>query len=35
MDVERAQSADNALRYEAGIKFLSDDLKDMLAALQP
>lgn len=35
MDVERAQSADNALRYEAGIKFLSDDLKNMLAALQP
>lgn len=34
MDVERAQSADNALRYEASVKFVSDELKDMLAALQ-
>jgi flagellar basal-body rod protein FlgB len=35
MDVERAQSADNALRYEAGVRFVSDELKDMTAALQP
>jgi flagellar basal-body rod protein FlgB len=34
MDVERAQFADNALRYEASVKFTSDELKDMLAALQ-
>lgn len=34
MDVERAQFADNALRYEASVKFTSDKLKDMLAALQ-
>lgn len=35
MDVERAQFADNALRYEASVKFISDELKDMLAVLQP
>lgn len=35
MDVERAQAADNALRYEASVKFISDELKDMTAALQP
>ncbi len=34
MDVERAQFADNALRYEASVKFTSDQLKDMLTALQ-
>jgi len=34
MDVERAQFADNALRYEASVKFTSDELKDMLTALQ-
>ena len=34
MDTERAQFADNALRYEASVKFTSDELKDMLAALQ-
>ena len=34
MDVERAQFADNALRYEASVKFVSDELKDMLAAIQ-
>lgn len=34
MDVERAQFADNALRYEASLKFVSDDVKDVLAALQ-
>lgn len=34
MDVERAQFADNALRYEASVRFLSDRVKDVLAALQ-
>lgn len=34
MDVERAQFADNALRYEASVKFVSDELKDMLTAIQ-
>ncbi|OIO78554.1 MAG: flagellar basal-body rod protein FlgB [Gallionellaceae bacterium CG1_02_56_997] len=34
MDAERAQFADNALRYEASVKFVSDELKDMLAAIQ-
>ena len=34
MDVERAQFADNALRYEASVKFASDELKDMLAVIQ-
>jgi flagellar basal-body rod protein FlgB len=34
MDVERAQFADNALRYEASVKFVSDQAKDVLAALQ-
>jgi flagellar basal-body rod protein FlgB len=35
MDVERAQFADNAVRYEASLSFISDDIKDVLAALQP
>ncbi len=34
MDVERAQFADNALRYEASVKFVSEKLKSILAALQ-
>ena len=34
MDVERAQFADNALRYEASVRFVSDQAKDVLAALQ-
>jgi len=34
MDVERAQFADNALRYEASVKFISDDIKAMLAVIQ-
>jgi flagellar basal-body rod protein FlgB len=34
MDVERAQFADNALRYEASVRFISDRTKDVLAALQ-
>ena len=34
MDVERAQFADNALRYEASVKFISEDIKAMLTAIQ-
>lgn len=34
MDVERAQFADNALRYEASVRFISGKAKDVLAALQ-
>jgi flagellar basal-body rod protein FlgB len=34
MDVERAQFADNALRYEASVAFVSGKVKDVLAALQ-
>lgn len=34
MDVERAQFADNALRYEASVKFAGDQLKEILAAVQ-
>ena len=34
MDVERAQFADNALRYEASVKFVSEDIKAILTAIQ-
>ncbi|MBI4937468.1 MAG: flagellar basal body rod protein FlgB [Nitrosomonadales bacterium] len=34
MDVERAQFADNALRYEAGVRFVSDEIKSVLIAIQ-
>ncbi len=34
MDVERAQFADNAMRYEASVRFVSSKAKDVLAALQ-
>jgi flagellar basal-body rod protein FlgB len=34
MDVERAQFADNALRYEAGLTMVSMQIKNMLAAIQ-
>ncbi|MDP1634196.1 MAG: flagellar basal body rod protein FlgB [Gallionellaceae bacterium] len=34
MDVERAQFADNALRYEASVRFVSDKAKAVLSALQ-
>jgi flagellar basal-body rod protein FlgB len=34
MDVERSQFADNALRYEASLTFVSNDVKNVLAALQ-
>lgn len=34
MDVEQAQFADNALRYEASVKFVSEDIKAILTAIQ-
>ena len=34
MDVEQAQFANNALRYEASLTFVSNDVKNVLAALQ-
>ena len=34
MDVERAQFADNALRYEASVRFVSDQMRLMLTAIQ-
>ena len=34
MDVERAQFADNALRYEASVRFVSEKIKAMLTAMQ-
>ncbi|MEQ1674331.1 MAG: flagellar basal body rod protein FlgB [Candidatus Nitrotoga sp.] len=34
MDVERAQFADNALRYEASVIFVNEKLKGILAAIQ-
>ncbi|CAN5237754.1 flagellar basal body rod protein FlgB [soil metagenome] len=34
MDVERNQFADNALRYEAGITFISGQIKSLLSAIQ-
>lgn len=34
MDVERAQFADNALRYEANLTFISGQIKTMLSAIQ-
>lgn len=34
MDVERAQFADNALRYEASVKFITDEIKDVMQAIQ-
>jgi flagellar basal-body rod protein FlgB len=34
MDVEQTQFADNALRYEASLTFISNDIKNVLAALQ-
>jgi flagellar basal-body rod protein FlgB len=34
MDVERAQFADNAMRYQASLKFISDDIKGVLEALK-
>jgi flagellar basal-body rod protein FlgB len=34
MDIERAQFADNALRYEASVKFISEDIKLVMQAIQ-
>jgi flagellar basal-body rod protein FlgB len=34
LDVERAQFADNAVRYEANLMFVSSQVKTMLAAIQ-
>lgn len=34
MDIERGQFADNALRYEAGVRFVSDHIKSVLIAIQ-
>lgn len=34
MDIERAQFADNALRYEASVRFVSEQMKQMLTAIQ-
>ena len=34
MDVERAQFADNALRYEASVRFVSEQMRQMLTAIQ-
>jgi flagellar basal-body rod protein FlgB len=34
MDVERAQFAENAVRYEANLMFLNSQLKSLLAAVQ-
>lgn len=34
MDVERAQFADNALRYEASVKFVDNQIRNVLTALQ-
>jgi flagellar basal-body rod protein FlgB len=34
MDVERNQFADNALRYEAGVTFVSGQIRSLLSAIQ-
>jgi flagellar basal-body rod protein FlgB len=34
MDAERAQFTDNAVRYEAALKFLNGQIKTMLSAVQ-
>jgi len=34
MDVERAQFAENAVRYEANLMFINSQLKSLLAAIQ-
>jgi len=35
INVERAQIADNAMRYEASLTFINSKIKAMLAAIQP
>lgn len=34
MDVERGQFSENAMRYEAGVTFISGQIKTLLAAVQ-
>ena len=34
MDVERARFAENAVRYEAALKFLNGQIKTLLSAIQ-
>jgi flagellar basal-body rod protein FlgB len=34
MDVERNQFLDNALRYEAGVSIIGQQIKNLLAAVQ-
>ncbi|MES2830656.1 MAG: flagellar basal body rod protein FlgB [Pseudomonadota bacterium] len=34
MDTERNQFADNAIRYEAGVTFISSQIKGLLSAIQ-
>jgi flagellar basal-body rod protein FlgB len=34
LDIERAQFAENAVRYEAQLTFISSQIKSMLAAIQ-
>jgi len=34
LDIERAQFAENAVRYEAQLTFVSSQVKAMLAAIQ-
>lgn len=34
MDVERAQFAENAIQYEAGVSFLTQQIRSLLAAVQ-
>ncbi len=34
MDAERAQFSENTIRYEASLKFISQQVKDVLTALQ-
>lgn len=33
MDVERAQFADNALRYETSVRFITDDIKQIMLSI--
>jgi flagellar basal-body rod protein FlgB len=35
VNVERAQFADNAMRYEASLTFINSKIKSLLAAIQP
>ena len=34
MDVERAQFSENAVRYEAGLTFITGQIKTLMASLQ-